>query len=224
MKYCPNKCQTWGIRSLIENSNNENGDDESLECIEQALYINKDYSFGYIIKASILNNMKRFNDSITCYWISYSLTNDLYDLDRIINCYILLKQYDEATCITDEIERIMPQNSDYCNSHLLYLKGKIMINNPEIFYEDAKMMFEKCLEVDNENILAMVELAKIYMTCNDYSKALKLLTVVCSKKPCEDVMLQYAKCLSQCDEKDKAILIYHKILKYIYIYIIEIIR
>lgn len=224
MKYCPNKCQSWAIRSLVENLNSENGDDnddESLEYINQSLFINRDHSFGYIIKASILNNLKKSNDAITCYWISYSLTNDIFDLERIVNCYIQLKQYDEAKAITDEIEKIIQSSplltlqqdpDNYCYSHLLYLKGKIMINN----CEEAKQMFEKCLEMDNENILAMIELAKIYMKCGNYTEALKLFKIICNKKPSEEVMLQYAKCLSECEEKDKAILIYHKILKYIY--------
>lgn len=121
------------------------------------------------MKAYILLGTEKYKEALKCYWISYSLSNEISDLNKITTCYIFSDKFKEAMCIIEEIEKISPNNS-----LLYYLKGIILENCEELCPNvKSRDMFLKSLELDERNTLTLFELAKIEMSENRYPTALE---------------------------------------------------
>ena len=185
------KAQTYQEKAILSNpydvifyvnlANTYNFLGKFLQCklfLEYALLIDEKNEFALISYARTLFILKNYKKVILIFKKLISVTPNPYNLKYKIEFFerlIDLEKITEAKKILSDIE------AEKKNEHLiktLYLQG--ILKKTQKYYNEAKILFQKCLEIDNKFINAYIALASIYKNENNFNECINLLNKVIS--------------------------------------------
>ena len=124
------------------------------------------YEFALISYARTLFILKNYKKVVLTFEKLISVTPNPYNLKYKIEFFerlIDLEKITEAKKILSDIE------AEKKNEYLiktLYLQG--ILKKTQKYYNEAKILFQRCLEIDNKFVNAYIALASIYKIENNF--------------------------------------------------------
>ena len=132
--------------------------------LEYALLIDEKNEFALISYARILFILKNYNKVFLTFEKLISVTSNSYNFIYKVEFFerlIDLEKINEAKKILSKID--LEKNNENLTK-VLYLRG--ILKKAENNYDEAKTIFQKCLEIDKEFVNAYISLASIYKNEN----------------------------------------------------------
>ena len=146
--------------------------------LEYALLIDENNEFVLISYARILFILKNYNKTCSTFEKLISVTSNPDNLKYKIEFFerlIDLEKINEAEKILSQLD-IEKTNEQFIK--ILYLQG--ILKKTQKDYNEAKNIFQKCLEFDSKFINAYIALASIFKNQNNFNESINLLNKVIS--------------------------------------------
>ncbi|MGG7178326.1 tetratricopeptide repeat protein [Clostridium paraputrificum] len=211
--------------------------------IEEAIKFNDDIYDYFYFKAYVYQNMNEFNKALKIYDDMALIDEDsIYSLRCKGKLLTQLKKYDEAIETFQEIKRIDPQ-SDFANGSiygiyreqnnitqgLKYLdmqlevapssyhyieKGIILADKDD--FEEAKLSYEKALEIEPDNKYALNNIAVLYQNRHEYEEAIRYYEQAVdydSENEFSDCVENIVRCYERLGNRERAVEVIEKNLK-----------
>ena len=144
--------------------------------LEYALLIDEKNEFALISYARILFILKNYHKVFLTFEKLISVTSNSYNFKYKVEFFerlIDLEKINEAKKILSKID-VEKKNED--SIKVLYLQG--ILKKAQNNYNEAKIIFQKCLEIDKKFEHAYIALASIYKVQNNFNACINLLNQV----------------------------------------------
>jgi len=183
--------------------------EKSLTAYNYAIALDNDFASAQINKASLLHDIKRYDEAIEAFYEFLLLEPENEDAYFLIGkSYFEMGNYYIAIKCYNKVLKINPKHSDALyNIGLIYMiKGR---------YKKSNTFINRAIEINNENATYWFTLAKNYLFLKDYKKSEKAYLETINIEPfVKEIWIDYFEFKFQQNAYNEAIDILTKAIEY----------
>ncbi|WP_321343387.1 hypothetical protein [uncultured Draconibacterium sp.] len=167
LKVYPESEEVWeGLAIIYKIKKDYN---TALEKVNKAIDINPGLLSAYIHKAEILNNLNEYNNALAAANVALSVNPTIYE--GSFQKGIALKHLNNPQDAIRSFQNTINSNNKYYRAY--HEIGEILINYKN--FDKATGIYNQLLKVRNNDMLALIGLAKCYIFMNNSEMAVKMM-------------------------------------------------
>jgi tetratricopeptide (TPR) repeat protein len=149
--------------------------EKAIASVDKAILCNKQHSFSYQLKGSILLRQGQYDDAGQFFLRANAMQKDISSYEGMVESYLHAKRYKEAICTAKEAMAFAPRDS-----RALTLVG-LALSKASIFSKDgggkerSKKALNKALILDPLALRPLLALVDLYLADSEFEACLKLL-------------------------------------------------